>query len=124
MDIKHDTAWQFILSQPGTYFGKKSLYGLQCFITGLTFAKSDVFYTDKGEEFNLWLSKKLNVYIANSFHYALLEAEDDDEKAYDLWTLWFVSYKGHKDAEKDLTTPLEINSEFDREVMTNWVSWV
>lgn len=120
-EIRQIEEWEWILERPFFTIERKSLYGLHCFVTGLSLAKSDIFYKDNGEDFTLWLSNELMGQVNNSFQHALLEANDDDEKAFDIWAGWFKTYKAKKKVEAESAFDLqeEINKEIDQEIIAD-----
>jgi hypothetical protein len=85
-----DHFWKY----PGMYIGKKSIYGLQCFLCGC--ALSGSLFKFNREEFEDWVAektgKKLN---GRSFAVATL-LTDTDEKAFDLWESWYKEFQNEE----------------------------
>lgn len=95
--IKVLSGWECVLNRPCMYIGKRSIYGLECFLAGLSVAKSNMFFEDaQGTDFNSWLRKKFPAASKTTFECALDEASGDDEKAFDIWCEWFREYKNSK----------------------------
>ena len=93
-EIEVLSGWESVLHRPSLYIGKHSIYGLQCFISGLSITNSNIFFNDFGFEFDTWVRKKLSVGKNNkSFEHALEQADGDDEKAFGVWADWFKEYK-------------------------------
>ena len=90
-NIKVISGWEAVLHRPGMYLGKRSIYGLECFICGLRCANCDMFFNDHqfdhGFEFENWVHDQIGIKKKNkrSFELALEQAENDDEKAFDIW---------------------------------------
>lgn len=102
-DIKITSGWETILNRPGMYMGKKSIFGLVCFIAGIEIANlsnphaKDVFDVDWWE-FEKWIQQKFKrKAFRRSLYLALDDAGNDDEKAFDIWADWFKEYKAAGD---------------------------
>jgi hypothetical protein len=104
--IKIIKGWESILQRPGMYMGKKSIFGLQCFVHGIQLADGfrcgarddDKVFEMKGDDwfnFEQWVRKKSKKKAQNirSFDFALMDAGNDDEKAFDVWAEWFKEWK-------------------------------
>ena len=100
-EIKVIKSWEIMLSRPGMYLGKKSIYGLQCLIEGIRMANyanphaKDIFEVD-WLEFEKWVWDKTKTDTIRSLNIALKLSDDDDEKAFDLWAEWFREFKAQK----------------------------
>jgi len=97
-DIEVVSVAEGVLRRPAMYLGKKSLYGLTCFLTALLCAKSDFFFKDSGFVFESWV-RKLTDNQGRSFEIALKLAGGDDEKGFDVWADWYRRYKTCTDME-------------------------
>lgn len=82
---------EFLRERPHVYIGKKSLYGLQCFISGLRCGGQNEFKVDFFD-FDRWFLKR-NRKRESSFVAATTQAGGDDEKAFDVWFGWFAEYR-------------------------------
>lgn len=99
-EIRTITLWQHFRQRPSMYMGKRSIFGLQCFLHGVQMTAAcghydkykETFPDFLWEEFEEWLSKKKNVSRMKSFNIALNEA-NDDEKAFDLWMDWYAEFE-------------------------------
>ncbi len=84
-----DHFWQ----SPGMYIGVKSVTRLQCFFTGVKVSRGDMFAIDVAD-FEEWVvcktGKNLN---GKSWMVALVMADNDEEKAFDLWAEWYHEFK-------------------------------
>lgn len=108
-EIKIVSGWEHILQRPGMYMGKKSIFGLQCFLGGIQLAggfvcgqrDDDKVFEMVGDDwfnFEQWVQKKTKFKgRLRSFDIALHEAGNDDEKAFDVWADWFKEWKKEKD---------------------------
>ncbi len=93
--------WDVILQCPEKFIGKKSLYGFQCFITGVYMGNIDEIKafnrTALGvsiSDFDDWIQSKFKFKKQHcSFELALKKAKKDDEKAFDIWVEWFKEFK-------------------------------
>lgn len=113
-DIKILKGWESLLARPGMYIGKKSLYGLQCFIYGMEmgvhgpvcggppYNKFFDMSCDDWCDFIKWVREKTKYSdrnttytIAQDLAYTIAQdlASQDDEKAFDIWVAWFKEWK-------------------------------
>lgn len=106
------TYWESFLARPGMYMGKKSLFGLQCFMAGLQMAEiqigcgprksdpRDKFFDMSDNDwmdFEKWVSQKTkHKGRCNAIGIAAIEAKDDDVKGFDIWAEWFKEWKNEK----------------------------
>ena len=88
-DIRVLSLWEGVLTRPMYYIGKKSIYGLLCFITGMRMNDPWAFDLDGFEEWHRaqFAASKI------SFEFALAMSNNDDEKAFELWTEWYIEFK-------------------------------
>lgn len=97
--------WESILDRPGMYLGKKSLYGLRCFIDGILTGRRNGIYAGADVtkdnifdvdwiDFEKWVNQKFRRKgFERSHTLALEQAGNDDEKAFDIWAGWFREFQ-------------------------------
>lgn len=81
--------WEGVLKRPIMYIGKKSIYGLRCFITGMRMIDPYAFDLDGFEEWHRTQFAAIKI----SFEFALAMSNNDDEKAFELWAEWYTEFK-------------------------------
>jgi hypothetical protein len=74
---------EFFRKKPSMFIGKKSIYGLQCFIAGTQVAAFNKLF--RWGEFEEWFAKNKEWNGGKSFAVVLKECNGDDDKAFDLW---------------------------------------
>jgi len=108
MTIKIISLWEGIRTRPTMYIGKKSIYGLQCLLTGIMCVENMT--QQKAIDFDwhgfeAWVAKKIRKRLnSRSFGAALSKCDNDDEKAFDLWMKWIDEYEkkvGNGKAEEE-----------------------
>lgn len=97
--LKNSTFENFlekVRSRPGLFFGKKSLIGLWCFMTGYQQAvyEHEILESDQMDwkletEFNDWLRKKFCMGNAVNWYYIIKNMTASDEEAWEMFfKLW------------------------------------
>jgi len=91
-EIKDITTWDHFAKRPGMYIGKRSIYGLQCFICGCRISGND-FGVD-WEKFEKFVTEKIKWKTSSKSYGAALYLSDNlESEAFDLWMQWFEEFK-------------------------------
>ncbi|MEM8557466.1 MAG: hypothetical protein AAGG50_06535 [Bacteroidota bacterium] len=95
---------ELVRERPGMFVGKKSLYGLACFVGGARHVESahstepEAWKFNRPDQFERWVELRGKPQPISSFDFALAQADSDDA-AFDLWFAWWDEFQRERNGK-------------------------